>query len=258
VAITAAIEEYKFNEAAAVAYRFVWNLTCDWYLELAKPALNGPNGPAKDETKATVAWVLDRIVALLHPFMPFITEELWRRTDETKLLALSPWPTPGFTDEAAADEINWLIDVITAIRSVRSEINVPAAAIVDLAVTGAAFKSAQRIYHHETLIKRLARVGKIDLTREPLKGAVQIVVGEATLSMPLAGVIDLNAERSRLAKELTRLETDMGKIDQKLGNAQFIAKAKEEVVEEQRERRAEAEALKLKTEAALKRLAVSE
>lgn len=257
-AITAAIEEYKFNEAAAVAYRFVWNLTCDWYLELAKPALNGPNGPAKDETKATVAWVLDRIVALLHPFMPFITEELWRRTDETRLLALSPWPTPNFADEAAAEEINWLIDVITAIRSVRSEINVPAAAIVDLAVTGAAFKSAQRIYHHETLIKRLARVGKIDLTREPLKGAIQIVVGEATLSMPVAGVIDLNAERIRLAKELSRLETDMGKIDQKLGNAQFIAKAKEEVIEEQRERRAEAEALKLKTEAALKRLTVSE
>src|SRR4029079_11891156 len=170
VAITAAIEEYKFNEAAAVAYRFVWNLTCDWYLELAKPALNGPNGPAKDETKATVAWVLDRIVALLHPFMPFITEELWRRTDETRLLALSPWPTPGFTDEAAADEINWLIGVITAIGSVRSEINVPAAAIVDLAVTGAAFKSAQRIYHHETLIKWLARVGKIDLAPEPLNG----------------------------------------------------------------------------------------
>jgi valyl-tRNA synthetase len=256
--VTEAIEAYRFNDAAGAAYRFVWNLTCDWYLELTKPALNGEEGPAKEETRATVAWVLDRIVGLLHPFMPFITEELWERSGEGRLLAISAWPTPNFRDEAAADEINWLIDVITAIRSVRAEINVPAAAIVNLSVSGAAFKTAQRLQHHETLIKRLARVDVINLARTPQKGAVQIVIGEATISMPVAGVVDLVAEKTRLQKEIARLDSDIGKIDQKLGNPQFVAKAKEEVVEEQRERRAEAEELKAKTEAALKRLALTE
>jgi valyl-tRNA synthetase len=256
--ITKAIEGFKFNEAAGAAYRFVWNLTCDWYLELAKPALNGEDGAVKDETRATVAWVLDQIVGLLHPFMPFVTEELWGRGGQGALLALTPWPTPDFEDAAAAEEINWLIEVITAIRSVRSEINVPAAAVVNLSVAGATFKTAQRLQHHETLIKRLARVDVINLARNPEKGAVQIVVGEATISMPVAGIVDLVAEKTRLQKELARLDGDIGKIDQKLGNAQFIAKAKEEVVEEQRERRAEAEELKVKTEAALKRLELTE
>jgi valyl-tRNA synthetase len=256
--ITTAIEEFKFNEAAAVAYRFVWNLTCDWYLELAKPALNGEDGPLKEETRATVAWLLDRIVALLHPFMPFITEALWVNSGEGKLLALSPWPALSFEDKSSAEEINWLIDLIAAIRSVRAEINVPAAAIVNLSVSGAAFKTAQRLQHHEALIKRLARVDVINLARQPQKGAVQIVLGEATISMPVAGLIDLVAERTRLQKEIARLDSEIGKIDQKLGNSQFVAKAKEEVVEEQRERRAENEALRQKTEAALQRLSMTE
>jgi valyl-tRNA synthetase len=258
-AITEAIEAYRFNEAAAAAYRFVWNLTCDWYLELCKPVLTGEDGAAKEETRATVAWVLDRIVALLHPFMPFITEELWGQaardaTEPRPLLALSPWPTPSFEDAAAAGEINWLIDLITAVRSVRSEMNVPAAAMVLLSVSGAVFATAARLQTHDALIRRLARVETINLVHAPEKGAVQIVLGEATLSMPLAGVIDIAAERTRLAREVEKAAREIARIEAKLGNEQFMAKAKEEVIEEQRERLVEATQIRARTEAALTRL----
>ncbi|KAB2857803.1 MAG: class I tRNA ligase family protein, partial [Bauldia sp.] len=256
-AVTVAIEAYKFNEAAGALYRFIWNLFCDWYLELAKPVLNGEDGPAKDETRATVAWVLDRTVALLHPFMPFLTEELWTRDQaagERSVLALSEWPILDFEDETAAGEINWLIEVITAIRSVRSEMNVPAGAMVTLSVAGAAFRTAARLQAHDVAIRRLARVEAIHLAHAPLKGAVQIVVGEATLSMPLAGIVDLDAERTRLEKELDRIAKDVAKVDAKLNNPQFMAKAPEDVVEEQRERRQEAEGLRARIEGALARL----
>jgi valyl-tRNA synthetase len=255
-AVAAAIEAYRFNEAAGALYGFVWNQFCDWYIELAKPALAGEDGPAKDETRATVAWALARIVALLHPFMPFITEELWQHADPKRaVLALGPWPEPAFEDEAAAAEINWLVDFITAVRSVRSELRVPAAAMVSLSVAGAAFATAARLRRHDVLIKRLARVEAINLASAPLAGAIQIVIGEATVSMPLAGVVDLEAERGRLAKELDRIGKDIAKIEAKLGNDQFMSRAPEEVVEEQRERLAEAAALKARTEAALARIA---
>jgi valyl-tRNA synthetase len=258
-AITQAIEAYRFNEAAGAAFRFVWNLTCDWYLELAKPVLSGEGGKAKEETRATVAWLLDRIVAMLHPFMPFLTEELWDKAARTstvrrQLLVLSPWPTPTFEDAAAADEINWLIDLITTIRSVRSELNVPAAAMVALSISGASANTTGRLRQHDAVIRRLARVEAIDLAAAPTNGAIQIVLGEATVSIPLAGVIDIVAERGRLAKEVEKAAREIAKIEAKLGNEQFMAKAKEEVIEEQRERLAEATQLHAKTEAALTRL----
>ena len=255
-AVTVAIETYKFNEAAGALYRFIWNLFCDWYLELAKPVLNGDDAEARDETRATVAWVLDRTIALLHPFMPFLTEALWTRDEAAArpVLALAEWPMLDFEDEAAAAEVNWLIEVISAIRSVRSEMNVPAAATVSLSVSGAAFKTAARLQIHDIAIKRLARVEVINLAHSPLKGAVQIVVGEATISMPLAGLVDIAAERARLEKEKDKVTKDIARVDAKLNNAQFMAKAPEEVVEEQRERRAEAEALNAKIDAALARL----
>jgi len=253
--VSSALEAYKFNEAAAALYRFTWNLLCDWYLELAKPVLSGDDAPEKAETRATVAWVLDRIVTLLHPFMPFITEALWtRQGDQRPVLALSEWPDLAFEDASAADEINWLIEAITAIRSVRSEMNVPAAAMVELSVSGAAFKTAARLQAHDVVIRRLARVESINLAHVPLKGAVQIVVGEATLSLPLGGIVDLDAERARLGRELDKISKEIAKIDAKLGNEQFIAKAPEAVVEEQRERLEQAQAVHAKTEAALSRL----
>ncbi len=255
--VKAAIEAYKFNEAAAALYRFTWNFFCDWYLEFSKLALSGEDGPAKDETRATVAWVLDRIIAFLHPFMPFITEALWIREEgqeERPVLALSDWPELAFEDSTAAEEIGWLIEAITAIRSVRSEMNVPAGAIVELAVSGATFKTATRLQGYDVVIRRLARAGSINLAHAPPKGAVQIVVGEATFSLPLAGIVDLDAERSRLSRELDKVTKEISKIDGKLGNAQFMAKAPEDIVEEQRERLEQAQALRAKTEAALARL----
>ncbi|MEJ0012966.1 MAG: valine--tRNA ligase [Bauldia sp.] len=258
-AITEAIEAYKFNEAANAAYRFVWNLTCDWYLELTKPVLSGDDPGAKSETQATVAWLLDQIAAMLHPIMPFITEELWEKAARVDAsprpaLALSPWPTLTFEDAAAADEINWLVEFISSVRSVRSEMNVPAGAMVTLFVAGATFGTATRLQTHDALIRRLARVETISLAPTPQKGAVQIVVGEATVSMPLAGVIDLEAERARLSKEVDRVAKEIAKIEAKLGNEQFVAKAREDVIEEQRERLTEAMALRNKTAAALSRL----
>ena len=253
--VTAAIEAYKFNDAAGALYRFVWNFTCDWFLELTKPVLNGKDGPAKDETRATVAWLLDSIFALLHPFMPFITEELWSRAGIRAPLALSQWPNPKFEDPVAAAEINWLVDLISSIRSVRAEMNVPAAAMVALSISGASAETQARLAAHDTVIRRLARIEMVELAASPLKGSIQIHVGEATLSLPLAGVVDLEAERLRLEKERDRVGKEIAKLDTKLGNTQFLAKAPEAVIEEQRERRAEAAALLDKTDAGLKRLA---
>jgi len=258
-AVAEAIEAYRFNDAAAAAYRFVWNLTCDWYLELAKPVLAGEDAAAREETRATVAWVLDRLIAMLHPFMPFVTEELWANAGAAagtsrRLLMLTRWPEPAFEDAAAAAEINWLIDFITAVRSVRSEVNVPAGALVNLSVSGASATTLGRLERHDALIRRLARTETLATAGAPLKGAVQIVVGEAVVSMPLAGIIDVAAERARLSREVELAAKEIAKIEAKLGNEQFIAKAKEEVIEEQRERLAEATALRGRNEAALARL----
>ncbi|MCP4380292.1 MAG: valine--tRNA ligase [Hyphomicrobiales bacterium] len=261
-AVSEAIEAYRFNEAASVLYRFIWNLYCDWYLEFSKPVLSGEDGAAKNETRATVAWVFDMIVTLLHPFMPFVTEELWRREGadgddaptERTVLALSPWPELTLEDERAADEINWLVEAVSAIRSVRSEMNVPAAAMIELSVSGAAFSTAARLRGHDLVIRRLARVDSIHLARAPRKGALQLVVAEATFSIPLSGIVDVDAERERLARELDKIGKEIGKLGAKLGNEQFLEKAPESVVAEQRERLEQSEALRDKTQAALARL----
>jgi valyl-tRNA synthetase len=254
-AVDTALAAYRFNDAAAAVYRFVWNQFCDWYVELVKPVLSGADSPAKSETQATVAWTLDTILAMLHPFMPFVTEELWSKRGERRgLLATSRWPDLRFADAAAAGEINWLIDTISAIRSVRSEMNVPAGATIPLVVSGASGQTASRLATHDVVLRRLARVDGVTRGDAPSKGAVQIVLGEATFSLPLGGIIDLNAEKSRLSRELERLMRDIAKVEAKLGNADFIAKAPEEVVEEQRERLADAVALRGRTETLLQRL----
>jgi valyl-tRNA synthetase len=191
--------------------------------------------------------------------MPFITEELWQKAARDglpprRVLAMSDWPTPAFEDDGAAAEVNWLLDLIAEVRSVRSEMNVPGGAMVRLVVSGASDETRRRLATHEPLLMRLARADTIELADAPPKGSVQIVVGEAVVSMPLEGVIDIDAERARLAREVDKVASDIAKIEAKLGNAQFIAKAKAEVVEEQRERLAEATALRARTEAALARL----
>jgi valyl-tRNA synthetase len=257
--VTAAIEAYRFNEAAGALYRFVWNVYCDWYLELSKPVLTGADGAAKDETRATVTFVLDEILKLLHPFMPFLTEELWRVTGETgpkrdTMLVLAPWPqSKGFADPNAESEIGWLVDLVSAIRSVRSEMNVPAATQIPLALL-AGKETRERAGRWGEAIKRLARLSEITFIDAPPKGSVQLLVRGEVAALPLVGVIDLAAERARLEKELGKIADDINRIDKKLGNADFMARAPEDIVEEQREKREEAEGRQAKVREALERL----
>jgi valyl-tRNA synthetase len=252
--VTEAIETYRFNDAAAAVYRFVWNIYCDWYLELAKPLLTGPDGAGKSETQAMVAWARDEILKLLHPFMPFVTEELWAVTGKhDALLALDKWPTlPGLADDKAEAEIGWVIDLVTAIRSVRAEMNITAA--IPLVLASASAESKARAERWTEFIKRLARVSEISSAAAAPKGSVQLVVRGEVAALPLKGVIDLAAERARLAKEMQKADADIARVDAKLNNANFVARAPEEVVEEEKEKREEAVARKAKIAEALDRL----
>jgi valyl-tRNA synthetase len=258
--VTENIEAYKFNEAASAIYEFVWGVFCDWYLELIKPTLMGDDDAAKSETRATVAWTLDQILKLLHPFMPFITEELWAHMVEhgvrrENLLALSQWPAlSGLSDEAVDEEIGWVVRLVSEIRSVRTEMNVPVAAKVPLSLPGANAALRERARRHEETIGRLARLEGISFPKAAPKGAALIVVGDTTAALPLAGVIDMGEEMKRLTREIEKAQSDLDKMDAKLSNPQFMAKAKEEAVEEARERKAELEGTIKRLNAAVKRL----
>ena len=242
-AVTQGIVDYKFNEAANAAYDFTWGTFCDWYVEFAKPVFMGTDEAAKAETRATAAWALDQILAILHPFMPFVTEELWAETGKSgpareNLLILSDWPDLGGLEDAAADaELSWLIDVITNVRSVRSEMNVPASAKLPLIVVGAGEETLRRLVAGTSLITRLARLEQITPQSTVPGESAQFVVGEATWALPLAEFIDIPTEKIRLQKEIGKLDAEVSQIDKKLGNEQFVAKAPEEVIEEQKTRR---------------------
>ncbi|KLK93566.1 valyl-tRNA synthetase [Microvirga vignae] len=258
--VAAGIQAYKFNEAAGAAYRFVWNVFCDWTLELAKPVLQGADSPAKDETRATIAFILDEICKLLHPIMPFLTEELWEAKGQEgpkreTILALAPWSNlDHLIDPQAEAEIGWVVDLVTEIRSARSETNVPAGAQIPLVLVASSADVKARAYRWGDIVRRLARLSDISFADAAPKSSIQLLIRGEVAALPLEGVIDLDAERARLAKEIQKLDTEIGKIDAKLGNADFIKRAPEEVVEEQRERREEALARKTKMEEALGRL----
>jgi valyl-tRNA synthetase len=259
--VTAALEAYRFNDAAAAAYRFVWNIFCDWTIELAKPVLQGEGvDPAlKGETQATIAFLIDQIAKLLHPFMPFLTEELWAikgaALPDRGLLTLQPWPDlSGLADAEAETEIGFVVDLVSEVRSARSETGVPAGAQVPLVIVGADAAVRARIgAWHDTLV-RLARLSEIGFADAAPKNAVQLLVRGSVAALPLEGIVDLGAEVARLKKEAAKAEGEIRKLDGKLGNADFVARAPEEVIEESRERR-EAEAERLaKLQEALARL----
>jgi len=258
-AVGEGIERYRFNEASAAAYRFVWNLFCDWYLELLKPVFAGEDEAAKAESQAVAAHVLDEILKLLHPFMPFMTEELWEHTagaaERQSLLCHAGWPTRGLEDAEAASEINWLVDLVSGIRSVRSEMNVPAGAIAPLVVVGADSTTRERMARHEPAIGRLARVGEMGFAHEAPKASAQIVLGEATVCLPLGDLIDIEAEAARLRKEIAKSEGEMARIDKKLANEKFVANAPDEIVEAEREKRGEYAETKARLQTALARVA---
>jgi len=254
----AGIEAYKFNEAAGGLYQFVWNTFCDWYLEFIKPILNGDDADAAAETRATAAWVLDRILLMLHPFMPFITEELNEHFAFVpgRPLISADWPAPeGLDAPDAQAEMNWVVRLITDIRAVRAEMNVPAGAQIPCLVQDASDATKARLARHAGYIHRLARLTGVEATAEVPKGAVQIVVGEATYGLPLADVIDIAAERDRLAKAIDKLEKEIGGIEKRLSNPGFLAKADPAVVEDTREKRDDLASQRDRLAAAAARLA---
>ncbi|HEX6144876.1 MAG TPA: valine--tRNA ligase [Geminicoccaceae bacterium] len=259
-AVTRALEGYRFNEAAAAVYRFTWDEFCDWYLELAKPVLQGPDGPAREETRRIAAWTLGRLLHLLHPMTPFVTEEIWQRRfgAANHALIVGRWPEvePALEDPASEAELDWLIQLITAIRAARNELGVPAAARLPLLVQGAASETAARLDRHGEALQRLARLESIetDVTSLP-RGSLQVVVDEATFALPIAGVVDLDAERRRLGREIEKAAGEVRRFDQKLANPKFVDRAPPDVVEEQRSRRAEAVAMRERLAAALSRIA---
>jgi valyl-tRNA synthetase len=223
--------------------------------------LNGDDEDAKLETRRTAAWVLDQILIMLHPFMPFITEELWARTGEygrkrSGMLITEAWPklSPKLIDADAEAEIAWIIDLIAETRSTRSELNVPAGAKIPLLLIGAEREAEARLERYQELIDRLARLEYSTSATEAPKGSVTFVLAGATIALPLAGVVDLPAETARLTKEIAKLDAELKKMDQKLGNADFVNRAPEEVVEELRERRDEEAASAVKLKAALKQI----
>ncbi|WP_243368246.1 valine--tRNA ligase [Microvirga solisilvae] len=258
--VAAGIQAYKFNEAAGAAYRFVWNVFCDWTLELSKPVLQGADTPAKDETRATIAFILDEICKLLHPIMPFLTEELWEVKGQEgpkreQILALTPWSNlDHLIDTQAEAEIGWVVDLVNEIRSARSETNVPAGAQIPLVLVASSADVKGRADRWGDIVKRLARLSDISFADAAPKSSIQLIIRGEVAALPLEGVIDLDAERARLAKEIQKLDAEVSKIDAKLGNADFIKRAPEEVVDEQRERREEAVTRKAKMEEALSRL----
>ncbi|MEP4561881.1 MAG: class I tRNA ligase family protein, partial [Nitratireductor sp.] len=226
---------------------FVWNLFCDWYLELLKPVFAGGDEAAAAESRACAAYALEQIYKLLHPMMPFMTEELWARTapdgaPREEMLAVTAWPDLAFEDETAAAEINWLVELVSGLRSVRSEMNVPPSATAPLVMVDAAPLTLERLERHGEAIRRLARVSDIAEKNEAPKGSAQIVVGEATACLPLGDLIDLKAEAARLEKEIAKLDGEISRIQKKLANEKFVARAPEEIVASEREKMAEFQA----------------
>jgi valyl-tRNA synthetase len=226
-------------------------------LELTKPIFVGFDEEAKHETRATVAYIRDQILKVLHPFMPFVSEELWRVTESERrepMLALSQWPSehPHFSD--AHEEVGWLIELVTAIRSVRVEMNVPASSLIPLDLINPSEMTLKRAKLWDDALNRLARTSGTFTRSAPQPGSVQLVVAGEVAALPLKGVIDLAAERARLAKEMAKCDADIARVEAKLGNPNFVARAPEEVVEEEKEKRDEAQMRKAKIAEALQRL----
>ncbi len=251
------IDDYRFNEAANAIYGFAWGTFCDWYLEFTKPILNGDDEAAIAETRATTAWVLDQILHVLHPMMPFITEELWESmADERDMQLISAaWPSKMIDDAEANDEMDWLVDLISTIRTTRSELNVPGSVELSVSLQGASDKTAERLSRNASLIKRMARLGSIEAVAEAIaKGCVQEVVGESSVFINVVDHMDVTAEKARLEKEIANLDKIIGGKEKKLSNEKFVSNAPAEVVATERQKVEELTAKNDKFKEALARL----
>lgn len=256
--VTENLNDFRFSDAANAVYQFVWGTFCDWYIELSKPVLYGDNAEECAETRAAAAWVLDRILIILHPFMPFITTELWNNLAERDVkLIHAAWPE-NEKNVGSAAEIDWAIDLITSIRSLRANMNLPAGAKLHIYLKDASSQSAGYLAQMKNLICSLVRLENIELfaqDQEISKDMVQSVFKEAVILLPLKGVVDFAAERERLNKELENLNRNIEGYARKLGNQSFVERAPEKVVAEERRRQSEALENKAKVEEALARIA---
>ena len=256
--VTENLNNYRFSDAANAVYQFVWGSFCDWYIEMSKPILYGDDDAAKAETRGTFAWVLERILVILHPFMPFITTELWSNEPHDVKLIHASWPSMEEIDENAMRDIDWVIEMITAVRSLRASMNIPAAAKLTVRFAGADEASARRLDNFAPVICSLARLENISAEAanfEISKDMVQSVFKEGIILIPLKGVVDFAAERERLNKELEGLNKNLEGYARKLGNPSFVERAPAAVVEEEKRRQAEALENKAKIEEALQRIA---
>jgi valyl-tRNA synthetase len=244
--ISSALDDYRFNDAANAIYQFAWHSYCDWYLEFTKPILAGDDAAANAETRAATAWALEQILLLLHPISPFVTEELWEKLAPAEgragPLITATWPAipqdPAMKD--AGDEMGWIIRLISEIRAVRSEMNVPVAAKIPLLVQGESDITKIRLDRHRDLVQRLARIDTIASVESQLpKGAVQIVLDEATFFLPVGDVIDITQEKDRLEREIGKIRNEIATVQKKLGNEKFTSRAPVEVVQENRDRLAD-------------------
>ena len=244
-----AFEELRFDGMADAIYHFVWDQFCDWYLELIK-------GQIDDETKAVAGWVLDQILVMLHPFMPFITEELWHAlADRPYDLIHARWPAPGASADAAASaEIDWLIRLVSEVRTAKNELGLAPGARLNAFVRDAGPLTVERLANQQAAIARLARLDSVSTDAAPAGGAVQLVVDEATFVLPLEGVIDLAAERARITKAIEAVSKEAASLAGRLNNPAFVEKAKPEAVEKARADHAEKAAEVEKLTAALARL----
>ncbi|WP_170761817.1 valine--tRNA ligase [Ruegeria lacuscaerulensis] len=257
--VDAALESYRFNDAANGLYAFVWGKVCDWYVELSKPLLQGDDAEAQAETRATMRWVLDQCMVLLHPIMPFITEELWGLTgSRAKLVVHADWPTydaSNLIDADADREMNWVISVIENTRSARAQMRVPAGLYVPMLVTEIDANGQAAWDRNETLIKRLARIESLTKADELPKGTISIAAPGASFGLPLADIIDIGAEKERLEKAKGKLAKELGGLRGRLNNPKFVASAPEEVVAEAKANLAAREEEEAKLNEALARLA---
>lgn len=258
VEVTENLNNFRFSDAANAVYQFVWGTFCDWYIELIKPIFYGENAAEIKEIRAVTAWTLDRILIMLHPFMPFITEELWDNlTARSGKLIHAAWPADENVNAADKNEIDRAIDIISAIRSLRSSMNLPAGAKLHAYVKDAVAETLTAVERQKALICKLARLEELEAleNREVTKDMVQTVSREAAILIPLKGVVDFEAERARLQKELETLNKNLEGYSRKLSNESFVAKAPAAVVAEEKRRQAEALENKAKVEEALARIA---
>jgi valyl-tRNA synthetase len=252
-----AFDEYRFDAMADAIYQFAWGTFCDWYLELIKPSfVDGEKGEMDEESKTVAGWVLDQILVMLHPFMPFITEELWHAMGERNYdLIVAKWPEPkADLDLAAGAEINWLIQLVTEVRSAKNELGLAPGARLNAFVRDASAETLARIERQTAAIARQARLDSISNAEAPAGGAVQIVVDEATFVIPLEGLIDLDAERARISKAIEAVSKEAKSLEGRLSNPAFVEKAKPEAVEKARVDHAEKAAEVERLSAALARL----